>query len=104
MARRIGGAVGLAALTVIVSASVALAAPQTAQKRKPKRSTVPVENPQPAEDQSYLVLGPPGSSSGGRAPNYVYSSQNQSVFRGTMVGGDSTLFGGNWGLSNPGLR
>jgi hypothetical protein len=105
MAFRIGALAGMA-LVFLTSASIALAASQTAPqtKPKPKRAPAPSATSKPQADQSYFDLDTPDNTAGGKPPNYVYSSQNSAVFRGSMVGGDSTLFGGSWGVANPGLR
>jgi curli biogenesis system outer membrane secretion channel CsgG len=102
MAIRIGAllSVALLALTSVASAQTTTPRPAAKPKAKPVR-TQPA--PKPQDDQSYFALDLPDSP-GGKPPNYVYQSQNQSVFRGSMVGGDSTLFGGNFGVTNPGLR
>lgn len=103
MAIRIGTLAGMA-LVVLSSASLALAQNSPQAKPTPKRAPAPSATAKPQGDQSYLGLDLPDNSAGGKPPNYVYSSQNAGVFRGSMVGGDSTLFGGNWGVANPGLR
>ncbi|MFO1146842.1 MAG: hypothetical protein U1E62_00590 [Alsobacter sp.] len=108
MAIRIG-ALACVALVVLTSASVAFAQTTTTRPAaKPKAKAVrtqPAPKPaaKPQDDQSYLGLDLPDSP-GGKPPNYVYQSQNQGVFRGSMVGGDSSMFGGTFGVSNPGLR
>jgi hypothetical protein len=105
MAIRIG-ALACVALVVLSSASAAFAQTTTRPAAKPKAKparTAPAQPVKPKDDQSYLGLDLPDSP-GGKPPNYVYQSQTQSVFRGSLVGGDSTLFGGNFGVTNPGLR